>query len=497
MERSRSAVAMLAVLAGLAGAASAQTMPHEPPAGFAERITAFAQGVRELHEVPGLAIAVTRGDEVVYARAFGVANVDTGARIGPDSLFHMASVSKPFVATAVLQLVERGQVDLDAPVTTYLPYFKLNDPRSAQITVRQMLNHTSGMPDVQDYEWANPQYDEGAAERYVRSLADRKLVFTPGERFRYSNMAYDVLGDLIAKVSGEPFEVYVKRNILDPIGMTASTFLYPETNESLRTSGHIWDVGTKASEVYPYNRPHAPSSTLNSSVQEMTSWMLVNLNRGELNGARILEDPSYELLWTPSVQAGANTSIGLGWFLARYEGRRVVTHGGGDLGFRSYVALLPEDDLGVVLAGNYSRTPMRAVLNGVLDILFGGEPTMPKRSIGFVFAETMFSEDLDAATAQYLQLKAEAADRYEFNARELNQLGYVLLQRGMFGPAAHVLRFNVEQYPDVANCWDSLGEAFSRMGKPDDAIHCYRKALELDPTFESARKKLQALESES
>ncbi|MHC4305444.1 MAG: serine hydrolase domain-containing protein [Planctomycetota bacterium] len=212
-------VAALTALAGVAGSASAQPAL---PEGFADNVSDFARTVMELHEIPGLGIAVTRADEVVYAEAFGVRNIDTGEPLGPENLFHMASVSKPFVATAVVQLAERGKLDLDAPVTTYLPYFELDDPRYSQITIRQMLSHTAGMPDVGDYEWDKPQYDEGAAERYVRSHKDKQLVFAPGEGFRYSNLAYDTLGDLIAKVSGEPFEVYVKKNILDPIGMTES-----------------------------------------------------------------------------------------------------------------------------------------------------------------------------------------------------------------------------------------------------------------------------------
>jgi CubicO group peptidase (beta-lactamase class C family) len=106
----------------------------------------------------------------------------------------MASITKPFVGTAIMQLVERGIVDLDAPVVQYLRYFQLADDRYNQITVRQMVTHASGMPDVEDYEWDKPQYDDGALERYVRSLTNQKLLFAPGERVQYSNMAYEVLG---------------------------------------------------------------------------------------------------------------------------------------------------------------------------------------------------------------------------------------------------------------------------------------------------------------
>jgi CubicO group peptidase (beta-lactamase class C family) len=494
MSRSRFAVAMLAAVAGLAGAASAQ---HELPRDCAGDLTAYAEAVMDLHGIPGLALAVATADKVVYAEAFGVRNVDSGEALRPESLFHMASVSKPFVAMAVMQLVERGKVDLDAPVTTYLPYFKLADERYARITVRQMLNHTSGLPDVENYEWASAQNDDGAAERCVRSLADRTLVSAPGKRFRYSSLGYDVLGDVIAKVSGESFEVYMKKNVLDPIGMTESTFLYPETNEALRTTGHTWYLGPVASDVYPYNRCHAPSSTLNSSVVEMANWLQVNLDRGRFNGARILDEASYELMWAPSVRAGAKTQMGLGWFLAEYKGRRVVTHGGGDIGFRSYVALLPDDGVGVVLASNYSQTPLRGILNGVLDILYGAEPFLPKRPIGYVFAETLAARDFDAAKAQYLKLKAEATDRYEFNDRELNTLGHVMLQRGMNEEALPVFQFNVQQYPNVARCWDGLGDAYQRVGNQDEAARSYRKALQLDPSLEDSRRKLDALQAGS
>ena len=101
------------------------------------------------------------------------------------SLFHMASITKPFVATSIMQLVEIGKIDLDAPVVKYLPYFHMADERYKTITARQLVTHTSGMPDVEDYEWQKPQYDEGALERYVRRLSKLKLAFAPGEKFQY------------------------------------------------------------------------------------------------------------------------------------------------------------------------------------------------------------------------------------------------------------------------------------------------------------------------
>src|SRR5262249_51293321 len=161
-----------------------------------------------------------------------------------------------FVATSVMQLVERGKVNLDELVTKYLPYFQLKDPRYTAITVRQMLTHTSGMPDVDDYGWNKPEYDDGSLERYVRSLGNKKLRCEPGSKFAYSNMAYEVLGDLIAKVSGKTFEDYVAENILRPVGMHSSTLLLKKAEPARLATGHTRgeDKAIKPVAHYPYNR---------------------------------------------------------------------------------------------------------------------------------------------------------------------------------------------------------------------------------------------------
>src|SRR5262249_8781154 len=162
---------------------------------------------------------------------------------------------KPFVATAVMQLVEQGKVDLDKPVADYLPYFRLKDDRYRSITVRQMLTHTSGMPDVDNYHWDQPEYDDGALERYVRSLQDKELRWHPGSKYAYSNMAYEVLGDLVAKVSGTTFEDDVEANILKPLGMNSSTLLFKKADPAKLATGHTRTKDGTVTPVgqYPYH----------------------------------------------------------------------------------------------------------------------------------------------------------------------------------------------------------------------------------------------------
>ena len=128
--------------------------------------------------VPGLSVGVVYNNEVLYTKGFGVKNIETKELVDENSLFHMASVSKTFVATGIMQLVEQGKINLDECLIEYLPYFKLRDDRYKKITIRQLLSHISGMPDEDDYEWDKAQYDEEALERYVRSISDRNYVGT-------------------------------------------------------------------------------------------------------------------------------------------------------------------------------------------------------------------------------------------------------------------------------------------------------------------------------
>ena len=466
--------------------------PSERPE-YADRLDAWIGGFVDRFALPGLAVAVTTGDEIAYVGTWGVRNLEGREPIVPESLFHMASVSKPFVATAIVQLVERGLIDLDEPVTTYLPYFTLDDERAQAITIRQMLNHTSGMPDVDDYEWATPQLDAGAAERLVRSLGDRQLLFEPGKEMRYSNLAYDTLGDVIAKVSGVSFEDYTRRQILEPLGMEESSFFQPETREDLRTSGHVWRGRPRVSDVYPYNRRHAPSSTLNSNVIEMTRWARANLNLGELEGTRILESDSYRLLFEPSHEIDDENAIGLSWFLREHRGHRTISHSGGDTGYSSYLLLLPDDDLAVVLACNYDASEMGALYRGILDMVLGYEPDHPVPSILSAVAPVLQEGGLDAARARYLELQESAPQDYRWGENELNILARYWMQRDDRRSALDTVALNLELFPESASTHYTQGRVRAHFGERDAAISAYRRALELDPSHGGAAEHLERL----
>jgi len=488
-------VVLLLIL--FAGTAWSNTVSDGKNSEKEKRIVKFAQTCMDAYQIPGLAIAVVENNEMIFAKAFGVKNLDTQEPVTIHSIFHMASVSKPFAATAVMQLVEKGKMKLDDPLIRYLPYFKLDDPRYRDITIKQMLTHTSGIPDVEDYEWDKQQFDDGAAERYVRSLADKKMIAAPGEKAQYSNMAFDILADVIAKVSGMPFEDYIKKNILDPLDMKDSDFLRKRIKPELRTSAHVFDLQPVVSEVYPYNRRHAPSSCLNASVVEMCNWAIANLNHGAFKKKRILDASSYQLLFEPQVQADENLAVGLSWFLGKYGEFKTIGHTGGDLGFRSIIVMLPEKSLAVIAASNYQNTPMQEVAFGVLDIMLGLESEPPKKQIMVTLGRTIAEQGVQAAVDQYRKLKDSQPDAYNFQESQLNNLGYQLIRLDRLEDAIEFFKLNVEMYPDASNPYDSLGEAYMKSGQNELAIQFYKKSLELNPENTNAIRMLERLEGEA
>ncbi|QEK11223.1 beta-lactamase family protein [Crassaminicella thermophila] len=331
---------------------------------------AFIEKMMFYYDIPGLAIGITKQNEIVYAKGFGVMNIKSNDPVTEETIFHMASITKTFVAAAVMQLVEKGKVDLNKPVVEYLPYFRLKDNRYKEITILQMLSHTSGIPDCTDYCWEKPEYDEDALERYVRSIEDISLLYEPGTKFYYSNIAYEVLGDLVSKVSGESFETYVINNILIPLEMKNSTLLTIEREPKLLASPHIKNEEKKVvvSKVYPYNRVHAPSSTLTSNILDICKWSIANLNRGELDGVRILKEDSYDVLWKKVANIKPNEEdIGISWFIRNYSKYKMVGHEGRDIGFRTSLGLIPKKYISVCVLANIDSAPTKKIMMKAFD----------------------------------------------------------------------------------------------------------------------------------
>jgi CubicO group peptidase (beta-lactamase class C family) len=427
----------------------------------------LAQTVTDRFGVAGMAIGIVKGEQV-YAEGFGVKNIETQEPVTASSLFHLASISKTFVATAVIQLVERGKLELDAPLFTYLPDFIVDDERYRQITVRQMLNHTSGMPDTDDYGWERPDYDDQALERYMRSLVNEKLIAAPGEKFAYSNIAYEVLGLLIARLSGQSFEDYINQHLLRPLDMNGSTFLKMEVAPEHATTPHILLPSTVISSEYPYNRAHAPSSTLHSSASELCSWALMNLNRGEFRSRCILQETSFEQLWHPYQQTGPahpNEFVGLSWFIDTYRGYRTIRHDGVDVGFQSDMILLPDQSLAVIVLANTIPAPVNTVTNTIIDLLLGLEPEPPKPPVLVALGTILAAQGVWTAAEKYRYLLETQMDQYDFGLEQFLDIVYTLLEVRRYTEGFQVARLGMQLFPDSPELADLIEQISSRGGR--------------------------------
>lgn len=315
-------------------------------------------------QVPGLAVGIVKDGKVVYTRGFGEMELGKERLITPQSTFYWASVAKSVTATAIMQLVEQGKLDLDTPLTGYLPYFQMVDEQYTTITVRQLLSHMGGVAHIQSANrqeaYRNPEYDDRALERFVRGLQNEELLAAPGDEWVYSTVGFMILGDVIAKVSGQSYETYVQENIFVPLGMEQTTFLIEETTPDSLVSPHLPNAqgGVMVGAVYPYSRPFAAGSGILSNVEDMARYALAHLNRGELNGVRILNDAAYDLMWEPvsdtTIPNPVVAQYGLGWMIGEHNGYRTIGHDGLIEEFNAYFTMIPEDNLAVVLAVNYT-----------------------------------------------------------------------------------------------------------------------------------------------
>jgi D-alanyl-D-alanine carboxypeptidase len=317
----------------------------------ADEIDDFINAQLRGQRIPGLALAVIRGGQVVKLAGYGVADRTSGAAVTPDTVFKIGSISKPILATAMMRLVQEGRVSLDAPVRTYL-----QDAPSAWdgITVRHLLSHTAGLVrDADDFDPLKPQ--PGGAQ--LRASAYRQpLRSKPGEKMTYSNMGFAVVAELIGAVAGRPWSEYVEERVLKPAGMTA-TDLYTRTDAPQRAHGYSDNDKLLAA----VNWVAVPASgSYQSTVRDLAA-----LDRA-LSSDTILNETTRRLMWSPVVLSDGTTSqAGLGWGLGPFAGRRRISHSGGLPGFVSQYWRFPDDRLTIVALINLDDVDAGAIMAGV------------------------------------------------------------------------------------------------------------------------------------
>jgi len=307
--------------------------------------------------IPGLSLVILKKGRIVKSRAYGLSNVENGAKASVTTVYPIASVTKQFVAAAILLLQQDGKLSLDDKAIRHLSSLP---PSWSEITIRQLLNHTSGLPDI----WNDLHADMHAPttpEKIIQTVAAARLLFAPGEKWEYSNTDYIVLASIITKVSGEPFDAFLKRRIFDPLGMTRTQLFDPEAivpgraGLYRREGGKLFNVGYIEPSVV-----RGGDGGLVSTATDLAKWDIA------LDGNDLLTEASRRQMWTKAtLRDGTHASYGLGWEIREIAGHPWISHSGSRPGAEAIISRFPDDGLAVILLTNLDHANVVGMARGI------------------------------------------------------------------------------------------------------------------------------------
>lgn len=354
-----------------------------------ESIDAYVQEQMAALDIPGAAVAVVRDGEIVHLKGYGVAN-DAGEPVTPQTPFLLASLSKSMTAVAVMQLVEQGRVELDAPIQQYLPWFMPDTP----ITVRQLLNQTSGLDETAGYARDLEPDGPDVLQQSIRRLATAGLNRPPGEAFEYSNNNYDVLGLLIERVSGQSYAGYMAANVLQPLAMAHGHTSLESARADGLSAAYYPFFGRETDFTFwmPYSRATQPSAGLIAGAEDMAHYLMMHLDDGRYGAAQLLSAESVAALHAPAAEINPDLAYAMGWVAWPFEDiagngdpPTGLSHGGDWLGVNNMMLLVPERELGVVVLMNRSGDEAQDnVIFTVAQLALGQEPSIPPASSPFL-----------------------------------------------------------------------------------------------------------------
>jgi CubicO group peptidase (beta-lactamase class C family) len=455
-------------------------------------IEAYLKGRMEKRRIPGLQVAVVRGGKIVMLGAYGTANIQNEVPVTERTVFSINSATKTFTGVAIMQLAEEGKLDVSAPISRYLD--GLPD-KWQSITVRQLLTHVSGLPDILDFSTGGTGrlLGDGSDESAFAAVQKLPMDFPTGERYRYNQTNYVLLGKIIDKLNGKPFAEFIRERQFVAAGMTsavigdsrdvvpgrAQSYRYYKTADGKDVIGNAWD---------DFPQFLRTAGGINATAEDIARWIIA------LESGKLLKKENLATLWTPGVfNNGSPTPWALGWpTISRPEHPAVAGIGGRRSAFYVY----PDDDLAVVILTNLSGANPEEFIDEVaghfIPALLAANGGGLSPELKLLRAELVKRGFENAVTAA-AELKAKDA-KFELREGDLNAWGYRLIEDGKVKEAIEILKLNASLYPESANVYDSLAEAYETAGDKAQAIKNYKRSLELDPKNSNAAVHLKKLE---
>lgn len=439
--------------------------------------------------VPGLSIALIQKGELAWHRGFGVKNSQTKEPVVANSMFEAASLSKPVFAYAVLKLVDAGKLDLDTPLNKYLPgnYDVGNDARIGQITARHVLSHTPGFPN-----WRRPG-------------GPLTIHFTPGERFSYSGEGFVYLSKVVEHITGEKFNDLMTKMVFVPLGMTDSSYVWQDRYGPQMTSRHRANGDptgqNKSTEANA-------AASLRTTAQDYGRFLVAILHGTGLKKetAKLMLTPQIKLsesgtnnIGRPPEKLSATLSWGLGWGLQTTGDGLSFWHWGDNGDSKAYVVVNEKQKFGLVIFAN-SANGLSIVPEIVNEAVGGEQPALAwlkydtYKSPAKLLYRNIIAKGAAEALREYREWRKGRAANEVLNETQMNRLGYDLIGARRLKDAIEVFKLNVEDYPQSANVYDSLAEAYLADGNKELAIKNYQRSVELDPSNTKGTEVLKKLQ---
>ncbi|CAN5778422.1 serine hydrolase domain-containing protein [soil metagenome] len=336
-------------------------------------IEIWLQAKMAYEELPGTAVAIVHDQDLIYARGFGQADVEAGTPVTPDSIFRIASHSKLFTAISIMQLRDEGKLGLDDPIEQHLPWFNIENrhPDSRPITVRHLLTHTSGLPrEAGSSYWLD--FDFPTLELIKERLPGQQTVFPTETRWKYSNLALALAGEVVAAVSGRSFADYVQANILDPLAMTSTSVIFPDDQRDRLVTPYSRRLPGSEREPLPFvdAAAMAAATGLSSTVADMArfiSWQFRLLERDE---TEVLAAKTLREMQRPHwIQPDWESGWGIGFGIDHCDDRDLVGHGGGYPGNLTSTRISPKERVGVVVFTNSADSTPAEISDRVFEWL--------------------------------------------------------------------------------------------------------------------------------
>ncbi|PZD97446.1 serine hydrolase [Paenibacillus sambharensis] len=360
---------ILICMAAALGLSAPSSADAERPDIDTDTIDNFIVSAMQKLHIPGAALGIVKGDQLLYQQGYGYAGPDK-TPVTPQTSFVIGSVSKSFTALAVMQLADQGRIDLEAPVQQYLPWFRLADEAaSSKLLVKHLLHQTSGLS-TYDGQKSLTKGNQ-PIEQHLRSLGGTRLTEPVGSVFQYSNLNYDILGGIIESASGMSYKEYINKHIFIPLHMNNS-FGSPDDVTNLLAAGYQPVFGFMLPTRQAEHQGTVPSGYLISSVEDMTNYMIAQLNKGDFRGVSVVSEQSAELMHRPAAPMWGDNFYAMGWTV---NNNRIYHDGSTE---NTYSKIVLEGDYGIVLLTNsidfFHIDSYDQLMEGVSRILHGNEP---------------------------------------------------------------------------------------------------------------------------